>query len=158
METRIRLLGHPVHGMLVVLPLGLFPAAVLFDALYLATGIAEFAAVAYWNISIGIVGGLLAAPFGAIDWSAIPSATRAKRIGRWHGGGNLLILGLFTVSWLMRQPNHAYAPNAVPFLLGLTGGGLALVTGWLGGELVYRLRMAVDDEASLNASNSIGRG
>jgi uncharacterized membrane protein len=155
METRLKLLGHPIHPMLIVLPLGLFSIAVLFDVLYLVTGTEEFADVAYWNIAVGIVGGLLAALFGLIDWWAIPRGTRAKRVGLWHGGGNVVIVLLFVVSWLMRVPDYAYAPNILPFLLGLVGVALALITAWLGGELVYRLRVAVDNDANLNASNSL---
>lgn len=157
METRIKFLGHPIHPMLIVLPLGLFSIGVLFDAVYLITGTDDFASVAYWDITVGIVGGLLAAVFGTVDWFALPSGTRAKRVGLWHGVGNVVIVGLFVVSWLMRQGDRAYAPNLVPFLLGLIGVALALVTAWLGGELVYRLRVAVDDDANLNAANSLGR-
>jgi uncharacterized membrane protein len=157
-ETRIKLFGHPIHPMLIVLPLGLLSIGVLFDVLYLATGTEEFATVAFWNIGVGVIGGLLAALFGLIDWLAIPSDTRAKRVGLWHGVGNVVIVLLFIVSWLMRQPDHAYAPNVLPFILGLVGVGLALVTAWLGGELVYRLRVAVDDDANLDASNSLSRG
>jgi uncharacterized membrane protein len=116
-----------------------------------------FADVAYWNITVGILGGLLAAIFGAVDWFALPDGTRAKRIGLWHGLGNIAIVGLFIVSWFLRGPDAAYAPDPLPFVLGLLGVGLALVTAWLGGELVYRLRVAVDDDAGLNASNSLDR-
>jgi uncharacterized membrane protein len=157
METRIKFFGHPVHPMLVVLPLGLFAVAVIFDVAYLATDDATFAQVAFWNITIGIVGGLLAAGFGLIDWLAIPTGTRAKRLGLWHGGGNAAIVVLFLVSWLLRVPQHAYAPNLVPFVLGLVAVPAALVTAWLGGELVFRLRVAVDDDANLDAPSSIGR-
>jgi uncharacterized membrane protein len=157
METRVKLFGHPVHPMLIVLPLGLFSVGVLFDIVYLVTGSDEFATVAFWNITIGIVGGLLAALFGVIDWWAIPRGTRARRIGLWHGTGNVVIVVLFVASWLLRRADHAYAPNLLPFVLGFVGVGLALVTAWLGGELVYRLRVAVDDDASLDASNSLGR-
>ena len=157
METRIKFFGHPVHPMLIVLPLGLFAIALVFDIVYLATDDATFAEVAFWNITAGIVGGLLAAVFGLIDWLAIPAGTRAKRLGLWHGGGNAAIVVLFLISWLIRLPNHAYQPNIVPFVLALIAVAAALVTAWLGGELVYRLRVAVDDDANLNASNSISR-
>jgi uncharacterized membrane protein len=143
--------------MLIVLPLGLLSIGVLFDVLYLVTGTETFAEVAFWNITAGILGGLLAALFGAIDWWAIPKDTRARRIGMWHGLGNLVIVGLFVVSWLLRQVDHTYAPDLMPMLLGLIAVGLALVTAWLGGELVYRLRVAVDDDANLNASSSLAR-
>jgi uncharacterized membrane protein len=157
MESRLKLLGHPVHPMLVVLPLGLFSIAVLFDVVYLLTGSEELAQAAYWNITVGIIGGLLAAVFGFLDWWAVPSGTRAKRIGIWHGVGNFLIVLLFIVSWLLRQADHAYAPGMLPFLLGLVGVLMALGTAWLGGELVYRLRVGVDDDAGLDASSSLDR-
>jgi uncharacterized membrane protein len=158
MESRVKLLGHPVHPVLVVLPLGLFSTAVLFDVVYLVTGTEEFAAVAFWNVTIGIIGGLLAALFGLTDWFGIPKDTRARRIGLWHGLGNLVIVPLFVGSWLLRLPGHAYAPDVLPFLLGLVGVGLALVTAWLGGELVYRLKVAVDDDANLDAPSSLSGG
>jgi uncharacterized membrane protein len=157
MESRLKLAGHPIHPMLIVLPLGLFAIAVLFDVVYLATSDATFAEVAFWNITVGIVGGLLAAVFGFIDWLAIPQDTRAKRIGAWHGGGNVVIVVLFILSWFLRLDDHAYAPNLLPFVLGLVAVVAALVTAWLGGEMVYRLRVAVDDDAGLNASNSLSR-
>jgi uncharacterized membrane protein len=157
METRIKLFGHPVHPMLIVLPLGLFAIALVFDIVYLATGDATFAEVAFWNITAGIVGGLLAAVFGLIDWLAIPAGTRAKRLGLWHGGGNATIVVLFLISWLIRLPNHAYQPDIVPFVLALVAVAAALVTAWLGGELVYRLRVAVDDDAGLDATSSLAR-
>ena len=157
MESRVKLAGHPIHPMLIVLPLGLLATAVIFDIVYLATGDATFAEVAFWNITIGIIGGLAAALFGLIDWLAVPGGTRAKRLGAWHGAGNVGIVVLFLISWFLRLPNHAYSPNMVPFVLALIGVLAALVTAWLGGEMVYRLRVAVDDDAGLDASNSIAR-
>jgi hypothetical protein len=61
------------------------------------------------------------------------------------------------VSWFLRLPDHAYAPDLAPFLLGLVAVVLALGTAWLGGELVYRMRVAVDDGAGLNAPSSLRR-
>lgn len=157
METRFKFLGHPVHPMLIVFPLGLLSTAVLFDLLYLITGNADFATFSFWAIAAGIVGGLAAAVFGLIDWLAIPRETRAKSIGLTHGVGNVVIVGLFVVSWLLRLDDPAFAPNLLPFVLALVGTALALFTAWLGGELVYRLRVAVDDDAGLNATSSLRR-
>jgi uncharacterized membrane protein len=156
MESRLKLLGHPIHPMLIVLPLGLFSIGVLFDLIYLWNGDELFAQVAFWNISAGIVGGLLAAVFGFIDWTGIPRETRARRLGAWHGLGNFVIVLLFIVSWLLRQPDPAYAPNLLPFALAVLGVGLALITAWLGGELVYRLGVGVDRGAHLDAPSSLG--
>ncbi|HET9344825.1 MAG TPA: DUF2231 domain-containing protein [Candidatus Limnocylindrales bacterium] len=158
METRVKLLGHPIHPMLVVLPLGLLSVGVAFDVVYLVTGDPLFAEVAFWNITVGIVGGLLAALFGLVDWLAIPTGTRARSVGLWHGLGNLVLVLVFIVSWLLRLGNHAYAPDILPFVLGLLGVGLALATAWLGGELVFRLRVGVDDGAQLDAPSSLTGG
>lgn len=49
-----------------------------------------------------------------------------------------------------------YLPDILPLVFALLGGALALVTAWLGGELVYRLRVAVDDDAHLDAPSSLG--
>ena len=156
-ETRFKLLGHPVHPMLIVYPLGLLSAAVIFDVLYLATGNGDLATFSFWALAAGLVGGLAAALFGLIDWLGLPDGTRAKRIGALHGGGNLLVVALFAVSFLLRLNNPQYLPDTLPLIVGLLGAGVALVTAWLGGELVYRLRVAVDDDAGLNASSSLDR-
>ena len=157
MESRLKLLGHPIHPMLIVLPLGLLPVAVLGDLFYIVGNDPIFAELAFWTLTIGILGGLLAAVFGLIDWLGIPGGTRAKRVGLIHGVGNLVVVALFSVSWFLRLPDHAYAPDLAPFLLGLVAVAIALATAWLGGELVYRLRVAVDDDANLNASSSLHR-
>jgi uncharacterized membrane protein len=157
MESRAKLAGHPIHPMLIVLPLGLLSIGVVFDIVYLVTNDRTFAEVAFWDIGAGIVGGLLAAVFGLIDWLGIPKDTRAKRLGLWHGGGNVVIVVLFIVSWILRVPNHAYAPDILPFVLGFVAVASALVTAWLGGELVYRLRVSVDDDAGLDAPSSLNR-
>jgi uncharacterized membrane protein len=157
MESRLKLLGHPVHPMLIVFPLGLLATAVVFDVLYVITSNRDLATFSFWAMVAGIVGGLLAAVFGLLDWMAIPKDTRARRIGAIHGVGNVVVVGLFALSLLTRWNSPAYLPDILPLVFALLGAGLALFTAWLGGELVYRLRVAVDDDANLNASNSISR-
>jgi uncharacterized membrane protein len=157
MESKAQFLGHPLHPMLIVFPLGLLATAVIFDAIYLLTGTVTMAIVAYWMIVAGIVGGLVAAPFGLIDWLAIPAGTRAKSIGMIHGLGNVIVLLLFAGSWLLRR-DAPEIPGTLAYILSFAGAGLALVTGWLGGELVDRLGVGVDEGANLNASNSLSKG
>jgi uncharacterized membrane protein len=141
--------------MLIVLPLGLFIAAVVFDALYMWRGNPTFAAVAYWNIAGVIIGGLLAAVFGLIDWFAIPSGTRAKRIGLLHGGSNVIVVGAFALVWWMRTNSVDAAPSTNLFLLKIAALLLGSVAGWLGGELVDRLGVGVDNGAHLDAPSSL---
>jgi uncharacterized membrane protein len=155
MESRAKLLGHPIHPMLVVIPLGLFIGAVVFDALYLWRDATSLGTAAHWNIAAGIVGGLLAAVFGLIDWLAIPSRTRAKRIGLMHAGVNVVVIALFATVWLVRAGNPDPLPTVGLFLVELAALALGGVGGWLGGELVDRLAVGVDDGAHLDAPSSL---
>jgi uncharacterized membrane protein len=154
MESRAKIFGHAVHPILIVFPLGLFATAVVFDAIGWATGNGRWLEASFRIIAAGIIGGMISALFGLIDFQAIPWSTRAKRIGIWHGLGNVAVVLLFGASWLTRwtRPSN---PGALPVMLSLTGASLMLVTGWLGGELVERLGVGVDEGANLNAPNSL---
>ena len=154
MESRAKLLGHAIHPILIVFPLGLLATGVVFDAVYLIWGNPVMATVAYWMIVAGVLGGLLAAVPGWIDWFAIPGGTRAKSVGLVHGLGNVLVLLLFIGSWWLRR-DAPERPELLEHILAFAGAGLALVTGWLGGELVERLGVGVDPGAHLDAPNSL---
>jgi len=78
MRAKATFLGHPVHPMLIVFPLGLFSVAAIFDIIYVSTQNGHWADIAFWMIAAGIIGGLIAAVFGFIDWLSIPEGTRAK--------------------------------------------------------------------------------
>ncbi len=155
MESRVKLVGHPIHPMLIVFPFGLLATAVIFDILYLIFGNPNFPIVSFWMIIAGIVGGLIAALFGFIDWLSIPGRTRAKSVGLWHGMGNVVIVTLFFLSWLLRQSPTDHIPGTLALIFSFAGVILALFTGWLGGEMIYRLGMAVDPGANLNAPSSL---
>jgi uncharacterized membrane protein len=156
MHARAKILGHPIHQMLIVFPLGLLATSVVFDTSYLVTGNARWADIAFVMISAGIVTGLVAAIFGLVDWLAIPKGTRAKRIGAYHGLGNVLVVGLFAISWRLRYGDIAY-DGIVPYVLALAAVSLALVTGWLGGELVDRLAIGVHEGAHADSPSSLSR-
>jgi uncharacterized membrane protein len=128
MESRVKLFGHALHPILIVFPLGLLATSVIFDIAYLATGNARLSDVAYWMIIAGVLGGLVAAPFGAIDWLAIPAGTRAKSIGAWHGVGNVVVVLLFVVSWYLRS-RAGVPPNTAAYVFSFLGVGIALWTG-----------------------------
>ena len=155
MESRVKILGHPTHPMLIVFPVGLFTTAVIFDILYLILGNPVFPTVSFYAIAVGVIGGLLAAIFGFIDWLGLPSNSRAKRIGGWHGLGNFVIVVLFSISWLLRNGNANFVPSGFALTLSFVGIAMALVTAWIGGELVYRLGVGVDPGANVNAPSSL---
>ena len=154
MESRAKLFGHAIHPILIVYPLGLLSAAVIFDVIYLMTLNPTWTTVSFWMIAAGIVGGLLAAVFGLIDYLNIPSGTRASRIGLLHGLVNLGVMILFIASWLLRRDSPE-APSTLAFALSFVGVGVASLGGWLGGELVERLGVGVTPGANLNAPNSL---
>lgn len=154
MESRAKLLGHPIHQMIIVFPLGLLPTSLVLDLITLANKDPRWSEFAFWLIAAGVVSGLVAAVFGLIDWLAIPPNTRAKSIGTLHGVGNVVVVGLFIVGWFLRRP-HPGDPGAIALALSFIGIGLALVTGWLGGELVDRLGIGVSPGAHPDASSSL---
>jgi len=127
---------------------------VVFDIAHLVSHNGPWADIAFWMVAVGIVSGLLSAVFGFVDWLAIPSGTRAKRIGFLHGVGNVVVVALFAAGWLLRRPDPQ-APATLAVVLSFVGVALALVTGWLGGELVDRLGVGVDDGANLDAPSSL---
>jgi len=140
--------------MLIVFPLGLLITSLIFDFIRVGSGAPTWSVVAFYMIGAGIIGGLLAAVFGLIDWLAIPRNTRAKTLGAWHGGGNVVVVALFAVSWLMRRDAPG-DPTTTAIALSVVAVLLGAVTGWLGGELVDRLGIGVDDGANPNAPSSL---
>jgi uncharacterized membrane protein len=158
MESKAKALGHPIHQMLIPFPFGLLATSVIFDIIYLIWGNPTMVTVSYWMIIAGIIGAIAAAPFGLIDWLAIPKDTRAKSIGLIHGLGNVVVLLLFIGSWYLRYSTPTivpYVPTTLALLLSFVGFALAGGTGWLGGELVDGLSVGVDDGANLNAPSSL---
>ena len=155
MESRVKLFGHPVHPMLIAFPIGLLAKSLIMDILYLITRNTLLTTASYYMIAAGIIGGLLAAIFGFIDWLGLPGDSRAKRIGGWHGIGNFTIVVLFIISWFLRRGDPNFVPGGFALLLSIVGIGMALVTAWIGGELVYRLGVAVDPGANVNAPSSL---
>jgi len=154
MESRARFLGHAIHPILIVFPLGLLSTAVIVDVIHLITGNPEWSTMSFWMIAFGIIGGLVAALFGLIDFLAIPSGTRARTIGVVHGITNLLVVILFVASWLLRR-DHPTDPGSAALVCSFLGVGLASIGGWFGGELVERLGVGVHADANLNAPNSL---
>lgn len=154
MQSKARLLGHPIHPMLVTFPIGLLATSLIFDIVSLATDAAKWGEIARWLIAAGLIGGVLALVPGLVDFLAIPSKTRAKGIALVHGAGNVTVMAFFFVSWMLRGM-ASYDAGIAPVILSALGVCLMLVTGWLGGELVDRLGVGVDDNANLNAPSSL---
>jgi uncharacterized membrane protein len=145
-----------LHPMLVAFPLGLLATSVVWDICRLATDNRMWGAIGFWTIVAGIAGGLLAAVPGFIDWLAIPRGTRARSVGVTHMILNVLVLLLFAISLAARAraPGGYAAASAGRMIWGWIGLMIAGVSAWLGGELVERLGISVDDDASPDAPSS----
>ena len=157
MKKGARFLGHSIHPILIVFPLGLLATGTIFDLLYRFLDNPVFATVAFWMILAGIVGGLVSALFGWIDWIdwlAIEAETRAKRIGLAHGVVNTVVLILFAASLYLRY-GAPERPSMPATILVLAGAAISLIGGWLGGELVERLGIGVHPGANPNAPSSL---
>jgi uncharacterized membrane protein len=155
MESRAKLLGHPVHQMLIPLPAGLFIVASVLDIVGVFVTWTWLPTVTYWNIAFGIVTALLAALFGAIDYTRIPGGTRAKRVATLHGISNVTAVVMFSAAlWVRSDVLHRVA-TLPALVLEIAAFALLGVAGWMGGELVDRLGVGVDDGAHLDAPSSL---
>jgi uncharacterized membrane protein len=133
--------NHPIHPMLVALPIGLWIFALVCDVMRAAGGSANWGSVALYCIAAGIVGALLAAVPGLIDYFSIDEA-EMKRIGTLHLAINLGAVVLFAINlWLRFRPSSQTNLALALSVIGVLAIG---VGGWLGGEMVYVKGMAVE--------------
>ena len=109
MESRVKVLGHSAHQMLVPFPIGAFGLSVAFDAYYTLKGRPEHAKAARQALDFGLLTSAVAIPVGLVDLLAIEPQTRAKRVGFAHALGNVAMLGLFATSRLKRTCDQAPA-------------------------------------------------
>jgi uncharacterized membrane protein len=134
--------GHPIHPMLVPLPIGALSLALASDLAYLATRDAFWARSSAALLGAGIVTGALAGSMGATDFVG-REQIRVKRDSWLHAGGNVMALGLSAINLLGRRRDAAKGVAPTGVALSLATGAILLVTGWLGGELSYRHRVGV---------------
>ena len=144
MRTKAGISGHPLHPMLVVFPIGLWVFSFAADLIYLSTNNAAWIPVAYYTMAGGILGAAAAAVPGAIDLFSITRA-ETRRTGLWHMVINVTVLVLFVVNLWLRS--HDQAPASGLVWLSAISVVLLGVSGWLGGEMVYRQGVAVEKVA-----------
>jgi uncharacterized membrane protein len=140
MKTPASLLGHPLHVILVPLPLGLWTFALVADIAAAVTGNAEWLTVAFYTIGGGIAGALLAAIPGLIDLMSLRGSA-AARTGIIHMSANLVAVAVFALNFFLRW---GAADHHGPLLLTLLGVAIIGYSGWLGGKLVYEGGVGVE--------------
>jgi uncharacterized membrane protein len=138
--------GHPLHPMLVPLPIGAFAFLLVTDLVFLFTGDPFWARASAWLLLAGIITGGLAAIVGLGDYFNIQTARRP--IGHFHAFGNMaaLVVAILNYGIRLGDPGAAVWPWGLLLTLVMIVGLAA--TGWAGGELAYRHRVGVlpDDE------------
>jgi len=141
--------------MLVMFPVALLATAVLFDVVDTVGGPDFLGEVAYWNITVGLAVGLLAAAAGTFDLLAIPTGTRAKRVALTHAAANVAMILLFAAVWAVRLNADSRAAGGALIAIEIVALAILGISAWLGGELVDRLGVGVDRDADLDAPSSL---
>lgn len=133
--------GHPLHPVLIPLPIGLWIFSLISDLIFkFGYGGAVWNDVAFYTIAGGIVGALVAALPGFVDLTSLTNP-KTKSIGIWHMLINLLAVAVYCVNFWLRM--HRAPGDNLPIALSIAGVVLITVSGWLGGELVYVRGVAV---------------
>jgi uncharacterized membrane protein len=146
MRTPANIAKHPIHPMLIPIPIGLWIFSLVCDLIH-AAGSADPAwpTVALYTMGGGIVGALAAALPGLIDLLSLPPEPRRTAI--MHMVINLMVVALYVINFWMRL-NHS-VDLKVPLGLSIIGIGLLVISGWLGGKMVYVHGVAVDPGANV---------
>ena len=142
MRTPASIAGHPIHPMLVPIAIGGFVLSFAFDVCCMVTGNANlWATLAYYTMLGGIAGALVAALPGLVDLLSLSGPIKKTAIT--HMGINLTVVALYICNAWMRHGN--VNDIKVPMILSLVGLGMLLVSGWLGGKMVFVGRVGVND-------------
>lgn len=140
--SKARLLGHPIHPMLVPFPIAFFIGAFVADLVFLRSADPFWATASAWLLGAGLLGALLAAAAGLADFLG---DRRIRSLGAaWvHMLGNVAVVAIEAVNLGLRL-DHAAAALPWPGAY-LSGAAFLLLgmTGWMGGELVFRHRVGV---------------
>jgi uncharacterized membrane protein len=149
MRTPASIAGHPIHPMLVTLPIGLWVFSLVCDiGAHYSAAPAVWKTVALYTLVGGIIGALLAAIFGLIDLLSLPPDIRKTALT--HMAINLTVVVLYVINaWMRIGSADAGLGAAGPVWLSVIGILLLLVSGWLGGKMVFQFGVGVDTESLL---------
>jgi uncharacterized membrane protein len=137
---RGRILGHPIHVMLVHFPLALFPVGLLFDALAYLKEDTSLATVGFYAMGCGLAGALAAAVFGGIDFLNLPVEKTIQKKAMIHAALNVSAVCIYTVLFAIRYKSFPQInlPGLTEILINSLTVAIVLVGAHLGGELIFR--------------------
>ena len=140
MKSKASIAGHPIHPMLIPFPLALWVTSFVVDILFYFLRHPTLLLVAKFMIAAGYLGAVAAAIPCIIDWLSIKNGD-VKKAANWHARLNITALVVFAISLFLRMSSYSELVGrklTIPFLLSLVGVILITISGWLGGELVFR--------------------
>jgi uncharacterized membrane protein len=140
MRSKASFAGHPIHPMLIPFPLALWTTSFVVDVLFYFLRHPTLLIISKFMIAAGCLGAAAAAIPGIIDWLAIKNG-EVKKVANWHARLNIAALVVFAISFFLRLGSYSEFVGrklTIPFLLSLVGMILISISGWLGGELVFR--------------------
>jgi uncharacterized membrane protein len=141
--------GHPLHPIMVTVPIGAWVTSLVFDtASHLTHPAAFLAQGSLWLIGIGLAGALAAAGLGFLDLLAIPAGTKAHATALLHMTLNLLVTAAYLIGFAWRYGSyHQSAPvSAGQIVLSAASLTVLAVSGFLGGKLTYTYGVRVAQE------------
>jgi nitrite reductase/ring-hydroxylating ferredoxin subunit/uncharacterized membrane protein len=131
-------LGHPLHPVLTDLPIGAWTMALVFDTLDRVNGSRRFERAADTAVGVGVATALGAAVSGLTDWEHTDG--RSKRTGLVHATMNTSATVCYATSLVLRRRGSRESGRTAALL----GFGIAMAAAYLGGYLVYKLRVGVN--------------
>jgi uncharacterized membrane protein len=140
MESKARIFGHPIHPMLIPFPLALWTTSFATDVFFYLHRNGSLLLISKYLIAAGILGAAAAAIPGIIDWWAIKDL-EARKVANWHARLNIVALIIFCISLYFRLGRNGEMVNRhlmIPFLLSFVGVILISISGYLGGDMVFR--------------------
>jgi uncharacterized membrane protein len=152
---------HPVHPMVIPFPIALWIFSLVADLIYLWRGNPIWRDyISFYALLGGILGAVVAAVPGFIDWLSI-SAQPIKKLADWHARLNVIALLVFIADFYLRTRSGAGwigTSLTVPLLLSVLGVILIGISGWLAGEMVYVHGVAVEPQpATVSEPRSAGK-
>lgn len=145
MRSRFSVRGHPLHPLLVAVPIGLFAWAFVADIVYVVSDDRSWYDISFWSGIAAIVTAAVAAVPGFGDYLTMAVNSDSRTIATAHLVLNVAILVLFAVAAGLQVDDGALSGSSLTAVVVLHGIGVALlaVSGALGGEMVYRHHLAV---------------
>jgi uncharacterized membrane protein len=137
--------GHPIHPMLVLFPVAFFFAAFHCDLGFWYSGYGVWVIASEWLLGAGLVAAAMAATAGLIDFLG-DSRIRGISDAWQHAIGNILVVLVSLANFYWRYRYGAAAVIPAGLIMSAVVVCMLLFTGWKGGELVFRHRVAVYDE------------